>query len=151
MQQHCPHINRLTRTSTQPNVVTVVKLAMAMVMIHRQERKTVKPGIKHAQNVTKRTTSLTCVNPNLKNRVKTKDADESSSVYHQMCSVSISASKTGRRMIILDHHIFDDEKGWVARRSAPQPTVSLIARASTTDYEELGIDSTHRHARPHSL
>ena len=41
-------------------------------------------------------------------------------------------------MIVLDHHIFDDEQGWVARRSAPQPTISLTARILTSDYEELG-------------
>ena len=46
--------------------------------------------------------------------------------------------KTGQQAVVLDHHIFDDRNGWITRRSPPQPTVSLTARAHTKDYEELG-------------
>ena len=41
-------------------------------------------------------------------------------------------------MVVLDHHIFDDIKGWITRRSPPQPTIDLTARAQTRDYQELG-------------
>ena len=73
---------------------------------------------------------------------KRKDADESSTVYHKMCNISatcaISTGKKGQRMVVLDHHIFDDIKGWITRRSPPQPTIDLTARAQTRDYQELG-------------
>ena len=46
---------------------------------------------------------------------KKKDADESSTVYHKICNISatcaISTGKKGQRLVVLDHHIFDDIKG----------------------------------------
>ena len=41
-------------------------------------------------------------------------------------------------MVVLDHHILDDIKGWITRRSPPQLTIDLTARAQTRDYQELG-------------
>ena len=72
----------------------------------------------------------------------TKDEDESNTVFHKMCNTSVACTvishKTGQQAVVLDHHIFDDRNGWITRRSPPQPTVSLTARAHTKDYEELG-------------
>ena len=59
-----------------------------------------------------------------------------------MCNISVACTvishKTGQQAVVLDHHIFDDRNGWITRRSPPQPTVSLTARAHTKVYEELG-------------
>ena len=72
----------------------------------------------------------------------TKDVDEPNTVFHKMCNISVACTVishvTGQQAVVLDHHIFDDRNSWFTRRSPPQPTVSLTARAHTKDYEELG-------------
>ena len=59
-----------------------------------------------------------------------------------MCNISVACTvishKTGQQAVVLDLHNFDDRNGWITKRSPPQPTVSLTARAHTKDYEELG-------------
>ena len=67
----------------------------------------------------------------------TKDVDECNTVFHKMCNISVACTvishKSGQQAVVLD-----DGNGWITRRSPPQPTVSLTARAHTKDYEELG-------------
>ena len=59
-----------------------------------------------------------------------------------MCNISVACTvtshKSGQRAVVLDHPIFDDRNGLITRRSPPQQTVFLTARAHTKDYEELG-------------
>ena len=59
-----------------------------------------------------------------------------------MCNISVACTvtshKTSQRAVVLDHHIFDDRNDWITRRSTPQSTVFLTARAHTKDYEKLG-------------
>ena len=72
----------------------------------------------------------------------TKDVDESNTVFHKICNISVACTaishKTGQQAVVLGHDIFDDRNSSITRRSPPQPTVSLTARAHTKDHEELG-------------
>ena len=67
----------------------------------------------------------------------TKDVDESNTVFHKMCNISVACTvtshKTDQQAVVLDHHIFDDRNSWITRRSPPQPTVFLTAPAHTKD------------------
>ena len=71
----------------------------------------------------------------------TKDVDESNTVFHKMCNISVACTvtshKTGQRAVVFDHHSFDNRNSWTTRRSPLQPTVFPAARAHTKDYEEL--------------
>ena len=42
-------------------------------------------------------------------------------------------SKKGR-VIPMTHHIFDEERGWVAKPSAPHPTMQMIANPCPDDH-----------------
>ena len=59
-----------------------------------------------------------------------------------MCNISLACTVTShetcQQPVVLDHHIFDERNGWITRRSSPQPTVFLTARAHTKDYEQFG-------------
>ena len=59
-------------------------------------------------------------------------------MFNISVACTVFSHKTGQQAVVLDHHIFGDRNGWITRRSPPQPTVSLTARAHTKDYEELG-------------
>ena len=139
MLRQYPRLNRRTKTNTKSNAEIVEKQAMVMAVIHRIGRRSASPGIKFVQSVTKRFTSPTSVGLNTK-RIggnTKKDVYESNTVFHKMCNSSVTSHKIGQRAVAFDH-IFDDRNGWITRRSPPQTTVFLTARAHTKDYEELG-------------
>ena len=70
-----------------------------------------------------------------------KDLDESNTVFLKMCNISVACTvishETGKRAVVLDHHIFDDKNGWITRRTPPQPTVFPTARAFTQGHARL--------------
>ena len=112
-----------------------------MAVIHRLERRNARPGTKFVQSVTKRTTSPTSVGLNAKGSVGTQLRmwmNPTLSFTKYLGSVHVHLSKTSQRAVVLDHHIFDDRNGWIARWSPPQPTVFLTAHTHTKDYEEPG-------------
>ena len=112
---------------------------MVMTVIHRLERRSAtRPGTKIVQSVTKKHFANVCrFKPKRTAGNTTKDVDESNTVFHRMCNVSVACTvtshKTCQRPVVLDHHIFDDRIGWITKRSPPQPTVFLTARAHTKD------------------
>ena len=73
-----------------------------------------------------------------KGRNTTEDEDESNTVFHKMCNISVvstvTSHYTGQRTVVLDHHIFDDRNGWIRRWSSPHSTVFLTALAHTKNW-----------------
>ena len=63
-------------------------------------------------------------------------------------SLATVGNKKGR-FIPLNHHIFDKDRGWVARPSAPHPTILVTAKPCPNDHSKFGYPVTN--AASHKL
>ena len=54
-----------------------------------------------------------------------------------ICPAAVTGP-TKQKSIMLSHHVFSDDKGWLQRRSLPQPTVTITASVCNDDYIHFG-------------
>ena len=54
-----------------------------------------------------------------------------------ICPVAVTGL-TKQKPIVLSHHVFSDDEGWLQRRSLPQPTVTITASVCNDDYIHFG-------------
>ena len=55
-----------------------------------------------------------------------------------ICPVAVTGP-TKHKPIVLLHHVFSDDKGWLQRRSLPQPTVTITESVCNDDYIYFGM------------
>ena len=54
-------------------------------------------------------------------------------------NAGIGSRECGQRKIVLDHHIFDSYRGWVRRKSEPQPMLRVRINVNKQDYQTLDL------------
>ena len=60
-------------------------------------------------------------------------------IWEELCSIRSSRQKLGKSLT-LDHHVYTNMTNrWVKQSSKPQPFISVLARTSRDDYNQLGF------------
>ena len=85
---------------------------------------------------------LTCAHFKLQENLASKSTmgsagEESGNLVDMICPAAVTGP-TKQKPIVLSHHVFSDDKGWLQRRSLPQPTVTITASVCNDDYIHVG-------------
>ncbi len=65
-------------------------------------------------------------------------SEESGIMIDDVCT-AVGTSPMKRQPVVLSHHVFSDGKGWLQRRSLPQPVVTVTASVCKDDYVHFGV------------
>merc|ERR1711895_389604 len=60
---------------------------------------------------------------------------------HDISTATVGTRKG--RVIPLNHHVFDKDRGWMAKPSAPQPTILVTAKPCPDDHSQFGHPVTN--------
>ena len=64
-------------------------------------------------------------------------SEENGNLVDMICPAAVTGP-TKQKSIVLSHHVFSDDKGWLQRRSLPQPTVTITVSVCNDDYIHFG-------------
>ena len=67
-----------------------------------------------------------------------EDKEEAGMIYDMLCASEV-------KPIVLQHHVFTSESGWIKRNSRPQPSIKVQTRIDSYDYIHFGCKAPKSH------